>query len=261
MAGYLINRHPLQRIPSPSRGVSALVHEAKLTACFPVGWTFQFSVVIQIVWILYWGAPGPCAGNQAYGWHFQFLTVIGLTLSTFTFTVALLADITSSRRLFLVKNILSVCSAPLEVVISVLYWGLRLIDGRLVIPEDIFIPIHADISFHATPSVVMLIDLLLLSPPWTITALPALALSSTIAFGYWFWIEQCFSQNGWFPRYPYPIFEALPTSGRIGLFTLSAVIMATSTITLKWLYGRINGFGTPVKSVSRPGDIKRTDGL
>jgi hypothetical protein len=65
--------------------------------------------------------------NQAYGWHFQYLTVIGLSLSTFTFAVALLADITSSPRLFLVKNILSTCSAPLEVVISVLYWGLRLV--------------------------------------------------------------------------------------------------------------------------------------
>lgn len=84
-----------------------------------------------------------------------------------------------------------------------------------MIPEDLFIPLHAgmsvkstfwdapnntviDISFHAAPSVVMLVDLLLLSPPWTITVLPALGLSSTIAFGYWFWIEQCFSQNGWF---------------------------------------------------------------
>lgn len=131
-----------------------------------------------------------------------------------------------------------------------------------------------DISFHATPSVVMLIDLLLLSPPWTITALPALALSGTIAFGYWFWIEQCFSQNGWFvydpapptsianqSRYPYPIFEALPTSGRVGLFTLSAAVMALSTITLKWLHGRVNGFGNPMKPESRPGDIKRDDGL
>ncbi|KAJ5473816.1 FAR-17a/AIG1-like protein [Penicillium sp. IBT 31633x] len=200
----------------------------------------------------------PNQANQAYGWHFQFLTVIGLSLSTFTFAVALLADITSSRRLFLVKNILSICSAPLEVVISVLYWGLRMIDERLVIPEDIFIPLHADISFHATPSLVMLIDLLLLSPPWTITALPALALSSTIAFGYWFWIEQCFSQNGW---YPYPIFEALPTSGRIGLFTLSAVVMAVSTITLKWLYGRVNGFKMPIKLDSRSGDFKGKGGL
>lgn len=65
--------------------------------------------------------------NEAYGWHFQYLTVIGLTLSTLTFIVALLADITLSRRLFLVKNLLSVCSAPMEVLISVLYWGLRVV--------------------------------------------------------------------------------------------------------------------------------------
>jgi hypothetical protein len=70
--------------------------------------------------------------NQAYGWHFQYLTVIGLSLSTLTFAVALLADITSSRRLFLAKNILSICSAPLEVVISVLYWGLRLVSNLML---------------------------------------------------------------------------------------------------------------------------------
>lgn len=62
-------------------------------------------------------------------------------------------------------------------------------------------------------------------------------------------------------RYPYPIFEQLPTSGRIGLFTLSAVVMALSTATLKWLYGRVNGFGVPHPSQSRSGDIKRKEGL
>lgn len=68
--------------------------------------------------------------NEAYGWHFQYLTVIGLSLSTLTFIFALLADVTLSRRLFLIKNLLSVCSAPLEVLISVLYWGLRLVSGN-----------------------------------------------------------------------------------------------------------------------------------
>ncbi|KAJ5542851.1 FAR-17a/AIG1-like protein [Penicillium sp. DV-2018c] len=238
MAADLLNKHPLQRLPSPSRGLSALVHLVGLSSFFM--------------------HDNPNHANQAYGWHFQYLTVIGLTLSTFTFAIALLADITSSRRLFLLKNILSTCSAPLEVVISVLYWGLRLIDERLVIPEDLDIPMYADVSFHATPSVVMLIDLLFLSPPWTITVLPSLALSSTIAFGYWFWIEQCFSKNGW---YPYPIFEALPTEGRIALFSLSAVVMAMSTITLKWLHARLNGSGTPITPVSRPGDIKRKNAL
>jgi hypothetical protein len=41
------------------------------------------------------------------------------------------------------------------------------------------------------------VDLLFLSPPWTISALPSLGLSGTIAFGYWFWVEQCFYYNGW----------------------------------------------------------------
>lgn len=63
-----------------------------------------------------------------------------------------------------------------------------------------------------------------------------------------------------FTRYPYPIFEQLPTPGRIGLFSLSAVVMALSTSTLKWLYGRTNGFGVPVQAQSRPGDIKRKEG-
>lgn len=65
--------------------------------------------------------------NEAYGWHFQYLTVIGLSLSTVTFAVGLLADLTLSPRLFLAKNLFSICSTPMEVLISVLYWSLRLV--------------------------------------------------------------------------------------------------------------------------------------
>ncbi|KAJ5167621.1 uncharacterized protein N7482_003215 [Penicillium canariense] len=243
MSPSLIAHHPLQRMPSPSRGFSALVHATGLASFL---WSFNYM------------HENPNRANEAYGWHFQYLTVIGLSLSTLTFIVALLADVTLSRRLFLVKNMLSVCSAPMEVLISVLYWGLRVIDERLVLPDWAVIPLHADIGFHAIPSIVMMVDLLLLSPPWTISVLPSLGLSGAIAFGYWFWVEQCFSYNGW---YPYPIFEQLPTPGRIGLFSLSAIVMALSTATLKWLYGRVNGFGTSLSPRSRPGDIRKTNGL
>lgn len=65
--------------------------------------------------------------NEAYGWHFQYLTVIGLSLSTVAFVVALLADLTLSPRLFLAKNLLSICCAPMEILISALYWSLRLV--------------------------------------------------------------------------------------------------------------------------------------
>ncbi|KAE8140778.1 FAR-17a/AIG1-like protein-domain-containing protein [Aspergillus pseudotamarii] len=242
-AQSLLKKHPLQRIHSPSRGFSALVHLLGLSSFV---WSFKYM------------HENPNHANEAYGWHFQYLTVIGLSLSTLTFAIGLLADVTLSARLFLIKNLLSICSAPLEVLISILYWGLRVIDERLVVPDWAVIPLNADISFHAIPSIVLLIDLFLLSPPWTISILPALSLSSTIAFGYWFWIERCFSYNGW---YPYPIFEQLPFEGRIGLFALSAVVMALSTGTLKWLYGRVNGYGSQSKPHSRPGAISQNGNL
>lgn len=238
MASSLLPKHPLQRMHSPSRGFSSLVHLLGLASFL---WSFKFI------------HENPSQANEAYGWHFQYLTIIGLTLSTLAFAAGLLADLILSPRLFLLKNLLSICCAPLEVLISVLYWGLRLIDPELVVPPTVVIPLNADISMHAVPAVVLLLDLLLLSPPWTITVVPALGLSGVIAMFYWFWIEHCYQHNGW---YPYPIFEMLPRDGRIGLFTLSAVVMAMSTATLKWLYGKVNGYGTEAVATSHPGAVK-----
>ncbi|PLN75248.1 acetyl-CoA synthetase-like protein [Aspergillus taichungensis] len=222
-------KHPLQRWSSPSWGVSAVIHILGLASFV---WSFKFM------------HENPNQANEAYGWHFQYLTVIGLSLATLTFAAGLLADLTLSPRIFLLKNLLSLCSTPLEVLIGFLYWGLRLIDERLVIPEWAYIPMNADLSFHAVPAIVLLIDLLFLSPPWTVSIFPALGISSSIAVGYWFWVEHCHAHNGW---YPYPIFEQFEFEGRIALFILSAIVMALSTATLQALYGRVNGYGTGVK--------------
>lgn len=181
----------------------------------------------------------PRNSNESYGWHFQYLTIIGLALSALTFTFGLLADITLSRRLFAVKNALSVASAPIECLISILYWGLRAIDTSLVLPP--WAPIlllRDDFSFHLIPALSLVLDLLFFSPPYTIAALPALGLSACIAFGYWFWIEQCYAYNQF---YPYPIFDVLSTPGRVGLFAASAGLMALATGALGWLYGVVNG--------------------
>lgn len=88
------------------------------------------------------------------------------------------------------------------------------IDPKLVLPDwSPVLPLQTDISFHAVPSLVLLVDLLFFSPPYTIAALPALATSGCIAFGYWFWIERCYQFNQF---YPYPIFAILDTTQRIG---------------------------------------------
>lgn len=139
--------------------------------------------------------PGPMP--DSYGGQFKFLTIIGLGTSLLTFSTGLLADLTGSARLFAIKNRLSVGTAPLEVLVSILYWGITAVDKTLVMPPDVALPFLPDFGFHAMPAIMMATDLLLLSPPWTIRAYSALALSLTLAFLYWVWVEWCFSKNGW----------------------------------------------------------------
>lgn len=234
----LLGKHPLQRLHSPSRTASAAIHILGLAS-------FAYSFV--------WLETHPNHINQSYGWHFQYLTIIGLTLATLTFVLGILADVTSSRRLFYLKNLTSMCSAPMETLISFLYWGLRAIDPALVVPPELELPLATDLSFHATPTVMLLVDLLFLSPPWTISAVPALALSAVIAFTYWFWIELCYSKNGF---YPYPLFDKLNSTQRVALFGGSAVVMTGSTIMIKWLYRRINGGSD---RISRSGSIRTSE--
>ncbi|KAI4106818.1 MAG: hypothetical protein LQ345_007170, partial [Seirophora villosa] len=164
--------------------------------------------------------------NDAYGWHFQYLTIIGLLLATITFALGSLADLTSSYRISRWKNVFSVVATPLEVLITTLYGSLVSVDKELVIPKEFQLGLMPDIGFHAAPAVLLTIDYLLFSPPWTISFRQALGLSTALAFAYWFWVEQCYSHNGW---YPYPIFEYLTTPWRIVLFCFSGALMAGST--------------------------------
>jgi hypothetical protein len=219
----LPDRHPLQRLRAPSRDLSAALHTLGLAS-------FTYSY--------HWLHTHPNDINSAYGWHFQYLTIIGLTLATMTFLMGLLADLTLSPRIFSAKNTLSMCAAPLELLVSVLYWGLRLVDPALVVPPEFELPLGADLSFHAAPAVFLLLDLLAFSPPWGITVLPSLGVSCAIALAYWFWIELCYSYNGF---YPYPLFALLGSTQRMGVFAASAVLMALNTVVLKGVYARANG--------------------
>jgi len=236
----LLDFHPLQRLPAPSRGLSALLHIASLAS-------FAFSFRHLMI------TENPI--NDSYGWHFQFLTIIGLVLSTITFTIGLLSDITLSPALFTIKNYLTITSAPLEILISLLYWGLRAIDPKLVLPDwaPSLDPI-VDLSFHAVPSAVLLVDVLFFSPPWTVSVVPATGISSSIALGYWFWVEECYRHNKF---YPYPIFDEVGPTGRVLLFGASAVTMTLGVITLQAVHGYINGTDVPGTIKSNPKKTKK----
>ncbi|KAI9745657.1 MAG: hypothetical protein M1818_001191 [Claussenomyces sp. TS43310] len=217
-------RHPLQRLESPGRRVSAAIHLVGL--CSFAG-SYAYLVYGPQTYL-----------SESYGWYWQLLTIIGLSLATLTFAIGFLADLTLNPQLFFLKNSLSLCSAPLELLIAILYWGLTALNPGLVKPPSVTIDLRDDIGFHAMPAILLTLDLLLLSPPWTIAVMPAMGLSAILAFSYWGWVEHCHAQNGW---YPYPLFALLSTGQRVLLFAFAALTMTASTALLKWLYGRVNG--------------------
>ena len=175
-------RHRLQRLASPAPSFSLLLH---LLGIASFGYNFYFLTT--------WETPF----THAYGWHFQFLTIIGLAAALVCFTLGALADITRSPSLFGAKNAISVLATPLAAVISALYWGIRAIDPELLIQDGFELPLLVDIGFHLAPVVFLTLDLVLLSPPWTIPAYGTMTLSTVLAFGYWYWVELCFTKNGW----------------------------------------------------------------
>jgi len=174
--------HALQSLSSSPRSISAIIHAAGI-----LSFAASFSWLPNITNPLHSG----------FGGHYQFLTFIALTISTITFVVGLLADISLSKQLFALKNILSVCATPLEVLVTILYWSIRAVDKRFVMPPGHELPFIPDFGFHAMPAVMLVLDLMLLSPPWSIKAYSAMGLDSVLTFLYWGWVEYCFSINGW----------------------------------------------------------------
>lgn len=80
------------------------------------------------------------------------------------------------------------------------YYVVPQIDKNLVLPEWGELDIMADVGFHAAPGILLSIDMLFFSPPWTIGTLPAMGLSTILACGYWVWVELCYARNGWYVR-------------------------------------------------------------
>ncbi|KAI9171386.1 UPF0641 membrane protein [Paramyrothecium foliicola] len=227
-------KHRLQRLTSPAPGASMSLHALGLAS---FSYSFHYLTI--------WETPM----SKAYGWHFQFLTIIGLAASSLAFVFGIAADVTGSQALFRAKNAVAVVATPLEVVISILYWGIRFIDKSLLFPPEFELPLIPDIGFHLAPAVLLTLDLILFSPPWTIPAYGAMTLSTSLAFLYWYWVELCFKKNGW---YPYPIFELFSFPQRVALFVFSAFLVTVSSSGLKWVYGWVNGYEDARREAHKP---------
>jgi len=133
--------------------------------------------------------------SESFGGNYQYLTILGLAASLISFCFGALADLTLVSLFFDIKNVVSTWAAPLEVLISTLYWSISLINKDLLMPPEFQLDFLPDFGFHAAPAILLALDLLFFSPPWAIRAQGAMGTSLALAFLYWGWVEYCFSHN------------------------------------------------------------------
>ncbi|KAJ4138789.1 hypothetical protein NW768_002662 [Fusarium equiseti] len=205
-----------------SRSSRALLHVLGVSS-------FTFSFYLLTTWDSNY--------SRSFGWYFQLLTVVGLALSLVTFSLGLIADVTLNNVFSEAKDTIAVLATPLEVLIAVLYWSIRMHDPALLMPEDLVIDPLPDLGFHLVPAVLLVLDLLLWSPRATIATRSMMSLSTVLAVIYWCWIELCFYKNGW---YPYPMMDQFSATQRVVIFVASAGLLTASSSGLQWVHGKIH---------------------
>ena len=75
----------------------------------------------------------------------------------------------SATGLAVLKESLATIAVPLEGLISLIYWGIKTYDPKLMLPEDqaLWLSLPLDLSIHAAPAVLLWIDYIFFSPPFS----------------------------------------------------------------------------------------------
>src|SRR3569833_2559952 len=100
----MASRHPRQRLESPSRTFSFLLHIIGIASFMA---SFRYLQLFP---------AGPV--SESFGGNYQYLTILGLAASLISFCFGALADLTLVSLFFDIKKIVSTWAAPLEVLIN-----------------------------------------------------------------------------------------------------------------------------------------------
>ncbi|ORY79927.1 FAR-17a/AIG1-like protein, partial [Protomyces lactucae-debilis] len=173
--------------------------------------------------------------SSAYGWHFQFLTILTLTIAYIQFMLACLHDLTGNETILELKQILLLIAGPVELLISVLWWGLKLVDPTLLIPEELLkvFPLSADLSMHANPAILLLIEIFFVSDALEHSTTTAAAIYAAYGTGYLVWLEHCAKMNGF---YAYPMLGLMTQGQRIATFAGATAFAFASLLVVKQVY-------------------------
>lgn len=145
----------------------------------------------------------------SYGGHLQFLTILSLALSLLHQLLAVFSQLTRLRSLNALQSWVLMVTAPLEVVVAILYWPLKLYNNDLVKDPRFGLKIdpQLDRKCHLYPAILELLSATVFAQrKWRSGLVAPLALFIAIAGAYWSWAEHANSINGF---YPYPLLGIL----------------------------------------------------
>ncbi|KAI9279430.1 FAR-17a/AIG1-like protein [Umbelopsis sp. AD052] len=157
---------------------------------------------------------------NGFGGHYQYLTILGLTVATISFLLCLIRDFIPGF-LNKVHSVIGSIAVPLEGLISALYWGMIFLDPKLLIPADApKIPVFVDCCLHLFPALFLWIDFLFFNVEFKRSSSHVVNIY-LFTIAYYVWTSYCYSKNKY---YAYPFLADMTTNGRLVFFAVSGTI-------------------------------------
>lgn len=161
---------------------------------------------------------------RSYGGHLQFLTILSIVVSLLHQSLSVLSLLTGLRTLNALQSWVLIVSAPLEVVVALLYWPLKYFNNDLVKDKRFGLVINPalDRQCHLYPAIFEFLSATFLAQRrWRTPAFVAVFVFLTTSGAYWAWFEYTFKKNAF---YPYPLLSLLTTGQKAGLVLVATVV-------------------------------------
>ena len=225
--------------------------------------SFHLAAVSALTYPFVWIVKHPNKMNAAYGWHFQYLTILTLTLAYATFVLAVVLDILPTNPktslgkavVFAVratKRIFLIISAPAECLVSLIYWPLHFIDPTLLAPPELVaaFPLTADLSMHALPTILLLVEVFAFSGAFDASAATGASIYLGYGTGYYAWMTHCAGKNGW---YPYPMLDAMTEPQRAAVVYGAVALAFGAFLALKATHAKVHGISAKATVAAKHG--------
>jgi len=151
--------------------------------------------------------------SESFGGLAKYLTFLNMCLQCIFFLVCLLADITSSKTINKIKDVMFASAAfPIGIFVAVIFWGLWAVDRELIFPKklDGFFPVWLNHFMHTTVLPLQLSELIFSSHKYP-SRMVGGGITSLLTLGYLIWIHVIYHYGGF---WVYPVFRVLTPTMR-----------------------------------------------